>query len=142
MIINDKTINTPDELLNNISNGLNPLDFISNIEDIDFIAHTITHPTSSTDIFFNDTSEILLKSIILYLLATDSSSKNLEFCKDLISSEINNVNQEKTLSTLFNSLNFDHPAKMSYASIEILPPKTYLETCKVLSTHLSLVLKK
>ena len=142
MIINEKSINTPDELLNIISDGLNPLDHISNLEDVDFIAHTITHPASSTDTFFNDTSEMLLKSIILYLLATDSSSISLEFCKDLISKEINNSDQEKTFSKLFDSLNFDHPAKMNYNSIKILPPKTYLETCRVLSNHISSVLKK
>ena len=111
------------------SDGYNPLMHISSELDVDVIANTVVKgqqsESSSSDPYWDDMAELLLKSLIYYLIATrPEEEQNLASCAELVRAA-NNKGGSNLLSELMSQLPYDHPARMNYKSIEIAPEKTY-----------------
>lgn len=110
------------------SDGYNPLMHISSELDVDVIANTIVKgqkTDSSSDPYWDDMAEMLLKALIYYLIATrPEEEQNLASCAELVRAA-NKNGGSNLLSDLMSQLPYDHPARMYYKSIEIAPEKTY-----------------
>ena len=110
------------------SDGYNPLMHISSELDVDVIANTIVKgqkTDSSSDTYWDDMAEMLLKALIYYLIATrPEEEQNLASCAELVRAA-NNNGGSNLLTELISQLPYDHPARMYYKSIEIAPEKTY-----------------
>ena len=110
------------------SDGYNPLMHISSELDVDVIANTVVKgqkTESGSDPYWDDMAEMLLKSLIYYLIATrPEEEQNLASCAELVRAA-NKNGGSNLLSDLINQLPYDHPARMYYKSIEIAPEKTY-----------------
>ena len=111
------------------SDGYNPLMHITSELDVDVIANTIVKGQKTeggnADPYWDDMAEMLLKSLIYYLIATrPPEEQNLASCAELVRAA--NANGGSNLLTeLISALPYDHPARMYYKSIEIAPEKTY-----------------
>ncbi|MCI8654937.1 MAG: type IV secretory system conjugative DNA transfer family protein, partial [Clostridia bacterium] len=80
---------------------------------------------SSSDPYWDDMAEMLLKALIYYLMATRPiEEQNLASCAELVRAA-NKNGGSNLLTDLMNQLPYDHPARMNYKSIEIAPEKTY-----------------
>ena len=121
------------------SDGYNPLMHISSEIDVDVIANTIVKGQkgdSTSDPFWDDSAETLLKALIYYLLATrPEEEQNLASCAELVRAA-NSNGGSNLLSELMSSLPYDHPARMNYKSIEIAPEKTYSSILSTLQSKL------
>lgn len=112
------------------SDGYNPLFHITSELDVDVIANTIVKGQQSSnaeksDPYWDDMAEMLLKSLIYYLIATrPEEEQNLASCSELVRAA-NSNGGSNLLTELINQLPYDHPARMYYKSIEIAPEKTY-----------------
>ena len=110
------------------SDGYNPLMHISSELDVDVIANTIVKgqkTESTSDPYWDDMAEMLLKALIYYLIATrPEEEQNLASCAELVRAA-NNNGGSNLLTELISQLPYDHPARMYYKSIEIAPEKTY-----------------
>ncbi len=111
------------------SDGYNPLLHIRNEIDVDVIANTIVkgqgESVKSSDPYWDDMAEMLLKALIYYLKAVrPEEEQNLASCAELVRAA-NSNGGDNLLTNLMNQLPFDHPARMNYKSIEIAPEKTY-----------------
>ena len=111
------------------SDSYNPLFHIQSEIDVDVIASTIVHGQQSekaSDPYWDNMSELLLKSLIYYLLATrPMEEQNLESCAELVRAANTNGGDSNLLSDLINKLPYDHPARMNYKSVEIASDRTY-----------------
>ncbi len=111
------------------SDGYNPLAHIESELDVDVIANTIVKgqksEAGSSDPYWDDMAEMLLKALIYYLLAKrPPEEQNLASCAEMVRAA--NANGGSNLLTeLMSELPYDHPARMNYKSIEIAPEKTY-----------------
>lgn len=108
--------------------------------DVDVIANTIVKGQSDVsnekDPYWSDMSEMLLKALIYYLLATrPEEEQNLASCAELVRTA-NSNGGENLLTELINQLPYDHPARMYYKSIEIAPEKTYSSILSSLQSKL------
>lgn len=121
------------------SDGYNPLMHISSNLDVDVIANTIVKgqkSDSNSDPYWDDMAEMLLKSLIYYLMATrPEQEQNLASCAELVRAA-NNDKGSNLLTDLISQLPFDHPARMNYKSIEIAPEKTYGSILSTLQSKL------
>ena len=122
------------------SDGYNPLFHIANEIDVDVIAHTIVKGQKaeggSSEPYWDDMAEMLLKSLIYYLLATrPPEEQNLASCAELVRAA-NSNGGSNILTELINQLPYDHPARMNYKSIEIAPEKTYSSILSTLQSKL------
>ena len=111
------------------SDGYNPLLHIKNEIDVDVVANTIVkgqgESVKSSDPYWDDMAEMLLKALIYYLKAVrPPEEQNLASCAELVRAA-NNNGGDNLLTNLMNQLPFDHPARMNYKSIEIALEKTY-----------------
>ena len=122
------------------SDGYNPLMHISSELDVDVIANTIVKGQktegSTADPYWDDMAEILLKSLIYYLIATrPEEEQNLASCAELVRAA-NSKGGNNLLTELMEQLPYDHPARMYYKSIEIAPEKTYGSILSTLQSKL------
>ena len=122
------------------SDGYNPLMHVSSEIDVDVIAHTIVKgqrsADSTSDPFWDDSAETLLKALIYYLLATrPEEEQNLASCAELVRAA-NSNGGNNLLTELMSQLPYDHPARMNYKSIEIAPEKTYSSILSTLQSKL------
>ena len=122
------------------SDGYNPLMHINSEIDVDVIANTIVKGQktegSNADPFWDDSAEVLLKSLIYYLLATrPPEEQNLASCAELVRAA-NTNGGSNLLTELMSQLPYDHPARMNYKSIEIAPEKTYSSILSTLQSKL------
>ena len=121
------------------SDGYNPLHHINNEVDVDVIAHTIVKGQSegnSSDPYWEDMAEMLLKALIYYLKAVrPPEEQSLSSCSELVRAA-NNNGGDNLLTNLMNQLPYDHPARMNYKSIEIAPEKTYGSILSTLQSKL------
>ena len=122
------------------SDGYNPLMHIESEIDVDVIANTIVKGQKveggSSDPYWDDMAEMLLKALIYYLLATrPEEEQNLASCAELVRAA-NSNGGGNLLTELMNQLPYDHPARMNYKSIEIAPEKTYGSILSTLQSKL------
>ena len=110
------------------SDGYNPLHHINNEIDVDVIANTIVKGQGegkSSDPFWDDMAEMLMKALIYYLKAVrPPEEQSLASCSELVRTA-NNNGGDNLLTNLMNQLPYDHPARMYYKNIEMLPDKTF-----------------
>ena len=110
------------------SDGYNPLHHINNEIDVDIIANTIVKGQGdgkSSDPFWDDMSEMLMKALIYYLKSTrPPEEQSLSSCSELVRTA-NSNGGDNLLTNLMNQLPLDHPARMYYKNIEMLPDKTF-----------------
>jgi len=110
------------------SDGYNPLHHINNEIDVDIIANTIVKGQGdgkSSDPFWDDMSEMLMKALIYYLKSTcPPEEQSLASCSELVRTA-NSNGGDNLLTNLMNQLPLDHPARMYYKNIEMLPEKTF-----------------
>ncbi len=122
------------------SDGYNPLMHITSEVDVDVIAHTIVKGQEGegkgTDPFWDDNAEMLLKSLIYYLISTrPDEERNLASCAELVRSA-NNNSGNNLLAELINELPYDHPARTNFKSIELASDKTYSSILSTLQSKL------
>ena len=122
------------------SDGYNPLHHIRNELDVDVIANTIirgqSDSNSSSEPYWDDMAEMLLKALIYYLLSTrPPEEQNLASCSELVRAASNNSG-DSLLSNLINQLPYDHPARMYYKSVELASDKTYSSILSSLQSKL------
>ena len=110
------------------SDGYNPLHHINNEIDVDVIANTIVKgqgESKSSDPFWDDMAEMLMKALIYYLKATRPlEEQSLASCSELVRTA-NASSGDNLLTNLMNQLPMEHPARKYYKNIEMLPEKTF-----------------
>ena len=134
MEINEKTISTKEELINVIIEGVNPLKYIKNERDIDFVCNALTIKGNDEYPFFDESAENLLRAILYYLVYTENEEKTLERCKEITKMGLNEEDGSDKLRSL---LEREERAKSLYMSIEIAPDKTYKAIFEKLNERLS-----
>ncbi len=123
------------------SDGYNPLMHITSNLDVDVIANTIvkgqkSESGSSSDPYWDDMAEQLLKALIYYLIATrPEEEQNLASCAELVRAA-NTNGGSNLLTDLMSKLPLDHPARMNYKNIEIAPDRTYSSILSSLQSKL------
>ena len=123
------------------SDGYNPLLHITSDIDVDVIAHTIVKGQEgegkSSDPFWDDSAETLLKALIYYLLSTrDPEERNLASCAELVRAA-NSNNGSSLLTELMHALPENSQARTNYKSIEIATEKTFSSILSTLQSKLS-----
>ena len=103
------------------SDGYNPLMHISSELDVDVIANTVVKgqksESSSSDPYWDDMAELLLKSLIYYLIATrPEEEQNLASCAELVRAA-NNKGGSNLLSELMSQLPYEIAPEKTYGSI-------------------------
>ena len=91
MNVNEKIIATKTELLETIKQGVNILDYIKDERDIDFVTNAIVIEKNDEDSYYEETAEIVFKSILYYVLFTDGETKTLNRCKEIAKYGINGI---------------------------------------------------
>ena len=114
---------------------------IQNNIDVDIIAHTIVKGqeggSNSSDPFWDDNAETLLKALIYYLLTVaKDEEKNLASCAELVRAA-SNKNGSSLLGDLISELPPDNQAVTNYKSIELASDKTYSSILSTLQSKLS-----
>ncbi len=112
------------------SDGYNPLAHIKSDLDVDVIASTIIKGQEKgggpSDPFWNDTAEMLLKSLIYYLIATrPPEEQNLASCAEMVRAAAAENNGGNLLKDMMSVLPIDHPARMYYKNVEVASEKTF-----------------
>jgi len=134
MEINEKSISTKIELLNSIKEGVNPLEFIRDERDIDFICNSLIIEGNDEDPFYEESAENLLRAILYYLVYTDNEEKTLARCKEIAKMGLNEENAREVVKNL---LDREERAKTLYVSIDIASDRTYKEIFEKLNERLS-----
>ena len=122
------------------SDGYNPLAHINSELDVDVIASTVVKGQKSeggsSDPYWDDMAEMLLKALIYYLIAKrPPEEQNLASCAEMVRAA-NNNGGSNLLTEMMSELPYDHPARMYYKSIEIAPDKTYSSILSSLQSKL------
>lgn len=112
------------------SDSYNPLAHIHSEIDVDVIASTVVkgqkkEGSSTQDPFWDNMSELLLKSLIYYLKdARPEEEQNLASCAEMVRAA-NNNGATNILAEEIHKLPYDHPAVMNFKSVELASDKTY-----------------
>nr|MBP3680912.1 type IV secretory system conjugative DNA transfer family protein [Clostridia bacterium] len=122
------------------SDGYNPLAHINSELDVDVIANTVVKGQKSeggsSDPYWDDMAEMLLKALIYYLIAArPPEEQNLASCAEMVRAASNNGGSN-LLSDMINVLPYDHPARMYYKSVELASEKTYSSILSSLQSKL------
>lgn len=134
MKINEKDISTKSELLDLIREGVNPLEFIKDERDIDFVCNSLVIEGTDEDLFYEESAENLLRAILYYLVYTDNEEKSLNRCKEIAKM---GLDEEKSRVEVKKLLDKEERAKTLYVSIDIASDKTYIEIFAKLNERLS-----
>ncbi|MBR1653746.1 MAG: type IV secretory system conjugative DNA transfer family protein [Clostridia bacterium] len=122
------------------SDGYNPLAHISSELDVDVIANTVVKgqksEAGSSDPYWDDMAEMLLKALIYYLIAVrPPEEQNLASCAEMVRAASNNGGSN-LLTEMMSVLPYDHPARMYYKSVELASDKTYSSILSSLQSKL------
>lgn len=134
MEINGKAISTKEELINLIKEGINPLEYIKDERDIDFVCNAITIKGNDEDPFFEESAENLLRAILYYLVYTENEEKTLKRCKEITEM---GLNEERSRDKVRSVLEQEERARSLYVSIDIASDKTYIAIFEKLKERLS-----
>ena len=123
------------------SDSYNPLMHIQTNIDVDIIANTIVKGqdggSNSSDPFWEDNAETLLKALIYYLLTVAKpEERNLASCAELVRAA-SNKNGNSTLGELISELPPDNQAVTNYKSVELASDKTFSSILSTLQSKLS-----
>lgn len=133
MKINEKDVSTKSELLNFIREGGNPLEFIKEERDIDFICNSLIIEGTDDDLYYEESAENLLRAILYYLVYTDNEEKTLNRCKEIAKMGLDKENARNSVKDLLGK---EERAKVLYVSIDIASDKTYKEIFEKLNERL------
>lgn len=128
MQIDEKTIDTKLKLLNVIREGINPLEFVKEERDIDFISNSIIIEGNDEDSYYEETAEIVFKSILYYVLYTENEAKTLERCKEIAKMEMEEIK---------SMVAKEERANVLFKPVEIASEKTAKEVFEKLNERLS-----
>ena len=124
------------------SDGYNPLMHIQNEIDVDVIANTIIKGQDSdgkgSDPFWDNNAEMLLKSLIYYLLEKRPKEEiNLTSCAEMVRAAASS-NGTNLLRELMSELPLSHPARTNFQSVEVVAgsEKTYSSILSTLQSKL------
>lgn len=134
MKINGKVVETTEEILQLIEEGVNPLEYMEGDYDIDLITKAITHKEVSEDPYFDDMAELLLKAMVHYLNSKNDEIKSLSRCKEIMNKVMESSDKRNELTSLFAD---NESAKVLYKSIEIASDKTFETILETLNNKLS-----
>lgn len=128
MQIDEKTIDTKLKLLNVIREGINPLEYVKEEGDIDFISNSIIIEGNDEDSYYEETAEIVFKSILYYVLYTENEAKTLERCKEIAKMEMEEIK---------SMVAKEERANVLFKPVEIASEKTAKEVFEKLNERLS-----
>ena len=124
------------------SDGYNPLMHIQSEIDVDVIANTIIKGQDSdgkgSDPFWDNNAEMLLKSLIYYLLEKRPKEEiNLTSCAEMVRA-VASSNGTNLLRELMSELPLSHPARTNFQSVEVVAgsEKTYSSILSTLQSKL------
>ena len=124
------------------SDGYNPLMHIQSEIDVDVIANTIIKGQDSdgkgSDPFWDNNAEMLLKSLIYYLLEKRPEEEiNLTSCAEMVRAAASS-NGTNLLRELMSELPLSHPARTNFQSVEVVAgsEKTYSSILSTLQSKL------
>ena len=124
------------------SDGYNPLMHIQSDIDVDVIANTIIKGQDSdgkgSDPFWDNNAEMLLKSLIYYLLEKRPKEEiNLTSCAEMVRAAASS-NGTNLLRELMSELPLSHPARTNFQSVEVVAgsEKTYSSILSTLQSKL------
>ena len=124
------------------SDGYNPLMHIQSEIDVDVIANTIIKGQDSdgkgSDPFWDNNAEMLLKSLIYYLLEKRPKEEiNLTSCAEMVRAAASS-NGTNFLRELMSELPLSHPARTNFQSVEVVAgsEKTYSSILSTLQSKL------
>lgn len=124
------------------SDGYNPLMHIQSEIDVDVIANTIIKGQDSdgkgSDPFWDNNAEMLLKSLIYYLLEKRPKEEiNLTSCAEMVRAAASS-NGTNLLRELMSELPLSHPARTNFQSVEVVAgsEKTYSSILSTLQSKL------
>ena len=100
MEINAKTITTKEELLNLIKEGVNPIEYIKDERDIDFVCHSLVIEKKDEDPFWEESAENLLRAILYYIVFTDNEEKTLARCKSIVEIGLNEADGKDKIANI------------------------------------------
>ena len=134
MNINEKIITTKTELLEIINQGINPLDFVKEERDIDLISNSIIIEGTDDDTYYEETAEIVFKSILYYVLFTEGELKTLKRCKEIAEYGMNGT---EGINKIRDMVAKEERANVLFKPVEIASEKTATEVFKKLNSRLS-----
>ncbi len=137
MQVNDRIVKTNSEIINLIREGINPLDYIKDDVDMDLVCNAIAHVKVSEDPYWDDSAEILLKSIVFYLLFKGGETKTLSRCLEIVELGLNDANSRETIGKM---LECDERSNVLFKAIEIASDKTYKSIFETLKDKLNEIL--
>ena len=123
------------------SDGYNPLAHIRNTMDVDIITKIISQKdnkgnSKSSDPFWDQTSEALLKAMIYYILFNRPKEEHsLASCAALV--RYGAENEGEDLMAIFKALPFDNPARRQFDNIRLGSEKTFANILVSLAAKLS-----
>ena len=128
MNINEKIVSNKTQLLDIIKQGVNVLDYVKDERDIDFITNAIIIEGTDEDTYYEETAEIVFKSILYYVLFTDEETKTLNRCKEIAKMEMEEIKRMVAKEERANVL---------FKPVEIASEKTAKEVFEKLNERLS-----
>ena len=134
MNVNEKIISTKTELLETIKQGVNILDYIKDEKDIDFVTNAIIIEGTDDDSYYEETAEILFKSILYYVLFTDGETKTLNRCKEIAKYGINGIDGINKIRDLVAN---EERANILFKPVEIASEATAKAVFEKLNERLS-----
>jgi len=134
MKVNEKIISTKTELLETIKQGVNILDYIKDERDIDFVTNAIVIEKNDEDSYYEETAEIVFKSILYYVLFTEGEIKTLERCSEITKYGMNGVDG---INKIKNMVSKEERANVLFKPVEIASEKTQKAVFEKLNERLS-----
>ena len=134
MQIGTKNVNSKIELLEIIKEGIDPLSYVKEEKDIDFISNAIIIEGNDEDPYFEEIAEIVYKSIIYYVLYTDTEEKTLKRCKEIAQIGMSGTDG---INEVRNLVKNEERAELLFKSVEIASEKTAKEIFEKLNERLS-----
>ncbi len=138
MQIEEKVINERSELIELIKEGVNPLNYIKNEMDIDFVSSAIAYINKSEDPYWDDSAETLLKAFIYYLLSKSDETKTLARCKEIVKLGLNDPDAREKIKSMVEC---DERSKVLFKPTEITSDRTFRGIFEALNNKLSEILK-
>lgn len=134
MNINGKSIFTKSELLEIIKQGINILDYIKDEKDIDFLTNAIIIEGIDEDTYYEETAEIVFKSILYYVLFTEGETKTLNRCKEIAKYGIDATDG---INKIRDMVAKEERANVLFKPVEIASEKTAKAVFEKLNERLS-----
>ena len=130
MNVNEKIISTKTELLETIKQGVNILDYIKDERDIDFVTNAIVIEKNDEDSYYEETAEIVFKSVLF----TDGETKTLNRCKEIAKYGINGIDGINKIRDLVAN---EERANILFKPVEIASEATAKAVFEKLNERLS-----